>query len=190
MNQIRPEDLPAVLEKRQHDEHTQAWILENGSVAIVNSVGGIETLFTPERAYNLLNVLSKYGMTFLHILHPKTMTLNWKKTEGRLVACLQRAADYYQDREDEPNYTWRVLLRSPMAGLAEGIHTPQELLTALAEEPDSVSYPYATLFYDDTWQGNMYEGKLVFAALYLNSSMPTDTPDAIFFRRNTAQEEH
>src|SRR5947208_15704727 len=102
MNQIRPEDLPAVLEKRQLDEHTQAWIFENGSVAIVNAVEGIETLFTPERAYNLLNVLSKYGMTFLHIIRPKTITLNWKKTEGRLVACVQREAEYYQDRADEP----------------------------------------------------------------------------------------
>src|SRR5437588_741763 len=129
----------------------------------------------------MLNFLSRHGTRFLHILRPKTLTLHWKKTEGRLLACVQQAAAFYQEREDEPEYTWRVLLTRSLSTLAAGITSPQKLLTAIAETPDTVHFGPATLFYDDTWQGQQYEGKRVFASLYLEQA-PSDTQVALSSR--------
>ncbi len=75
-----PAEQVQLVEKRRLDEHSEAWLLDNGRVVIQSDVAGIETVLGPARAHALLELLSAYQALLLEQAHPQQRE---QKSEGK-----------------------------------------------------------------------------------------------------------
>ena len=70
--QINPEDLPKTVEKRNLDRHTDASVMDNGTVVIGSLQSGIEIILSPQRAFTLLDLLYNHRDLLYRHMHQES----------------------------------------------------------------------------------------------------------------------